>query len=585
MADLATTVGRLPHEGLLDKKMKPTSAWISGGIVAVALLGGLAYIGFHIAQDLSNVTVISIWPYVLLAVALLIALGFEFVNGFHDTANAVATVIYTHSLDPNIAVVWSGLCNLTGVLMSTGAVAFSVITLLPVELILQVSYGAGFAMVFALLIAAIIWNLSTWWFGLPASSSHTMVGSIIGVGVANQLMNVHSGTSGVDWEQATKVFKVLLISPIVGFGCAAILFMVLKPQSRNIGCALSGLLAAAIAFWGFSVNALYSALIGVAIGSGSWLLFRFIPTPEALFRAPEGTTPPPWPIRALLILTCSGVSYFHGSNDGQKGMGLIMLILIGTVPTAYALNHAVTTRDMAAFTAASQQADQVVNKYVNANGILGADPRAEVTDYIRTKELQPDTMLALRELVNDLKNEVVLYKEFKAVPASQQTNVRNDMYVASEAIRLMQKNKAFPFTAQESKTLTAYRGQVDKATKFIPGWVKVAVALALGLGTMVGWKRIVVTVGEKIGKEHLTYAQGACAELVAMGTIYAADNFGLPVSTTHVLSSGVAGTMAANKSGLQISTIRNIAAAWVFTLPVAALLSGGLFYLFRQISH
>jgi len=585
MADLATTVGRLPHEGLLDKKMKPTSAWISGGIVAVALLGGLAYIGFHIAQDLSNVTVISIWPYVLLAVALLIALGFEFVNGFHDTANAVATVIYTHSLDPNIAVVWSGLCNLTGVLMSTGAVAFSVITLLPVELILQVSYGAGFAMVFALLIAAIIWNLSTWWFGLPASSSHTMVGSIIGVGVANQLMNVHSGTSGVDWEQATKVFKVLLISPIVGFGCAAILFMVLKPQSRNIGCALSGLLAAAIAFWGFSVNALYSALIGVAIGSGSWLLFRFIPTPEALFRAPEGTTPPPWPIRALLILTCSGVSCFHGSNDGQKGMGLIMLILIGTVPTAYALNHAVTTRDMAAFTAASQQADQVVNKYVNANGILGADPRAEVTDYIRTKELQPDTMLALRELVNDLKNEVVLYKEFKAVPASQQTNVRNDMYVASEAIRLMQKNKAFPFTAQESKTLTAYRGQVDKATKFIPGWVKVAVALALGLGTMVGWKRIVVTVGEKIGKEHLTYAQGACAELVAMGTIYAADNFGLPVSTTHVLSSGVAGTMAANKSGLQISTIRNIAAAWVFTLPAAALLSGGLFYLFRQISH
>ena len=155
----------------------------------------------------------SAWPYVLLVIALLIALGFEFVNGFHDTANAVATVIYTHSLEPNIAVVWSGMCNLAGVLTSTGTVAFTVITLLPVELILQVSSGAGFAMVFALLIAAIIWNLSTWWFGLPASSSHTMVGSIIGVGVANQLMSVHTGTSGVDWEQATKVFKVLLISP------------------------------------------------------------------------------------------------------------------------------------------------------------------------------------------------------------------------------------------------------------------------------------------------------------------------------------------------------------------------------------
>jgi PiT family inorganic phosphate transporter len=352
-------------------------------------------------------------------------------------------------------------------------------------------------------------------------------------------MSVHSGTSGVDWEQATKVFKVLLISPIVGFGCAALLFLLAKATIKY---------------------------------------------PE-LYQAPKDNTPPPWPIRGLLVLTCSGVSFFHGSNDGQKGMGLIMLILIGTVPTAYALNHAVTTSDTQAFVTASDQADKVINKYVNANGIMGEDPRSEVTNYIATKQMQPDTMLALRELVNDLKNEVTLYKEYKAVPANQQTNVRNDMYVASEAVRLMQKNKAFPFTAQETGALSAYRGKVDKATKFIPGWVKVAVALALGMGTMVGWKRIVVTVGEKIGKEHLTYAQGACAELVAMGTIFAADNFGLPVSTTHVLSSGVAGTMAANKSGLQLATIRNIAAAWVFTLPVAALLSGTLFWAFRQMMH
>ncbi len=539
MADLATAVGTLPHQGLLDKKMKPASAWVSGIVVAAALIGGLGYIGVHVAKDLTNIAVVSIWPYVLLGVALMIALGFEFVNGFHDTANAVATVIYTHSLDPNVAVVWSGLCNLAGVLVSSGAVAFSVITLLPVELILQVSYGAGFAMVFALLIAAIIWNLSTWWFGLPASSSHTMVGSIIGVGVANQLLSVHSGTSGVDWGQATKVFQVLLISPIIGFGCSALLFLVAKATVKY----------------------------------------------PKLYEAPKDNTPPPWPIRGLLVLTCSGVSFFHGSNDGQKGMGLIMLILIGTVPTAYALNHAVTTNDISAFVATSDGADRVINKYANANGILGADPRSEVTSYIATKQMQPDTMLALRELVNDLKNEVALYKDYKAVPANQQTNVRNDMYVASEAVRLMEKSKAFPFTAQETAALDAYRGKVDKATKFIPGWVKVAVALALGMGTMVGWKRIVVTVGEKIGKEHLTYAQGACAELVAMLTIFAADNFGLPVSTTHVLSSGVAGTMAANKSGLQLATIRNIAAAWVFTLPAAALLSGTLFWLFRQFMH
>jgi len=635
MADLATTV-ESPHAGgsLLDKKMKKSSAWVSGIVVGIALLGGLGYIGFHVQQDLSNVTIASAWPFVLLGVALLIALGFEFVNGFHDTANAVATVIYTHSLDPNIAVVWSGLCNLAGVLVSSGAVAFSVITLLPVELILQVSYGAGFAMVFALLLAAIIWNLSTWWFGLPASSSHTMVGSIIGVGVANQLMNAHSGTSGVDWGQAAKVFQVLLISPLVGFVCAGALlllskFFILTNWARSFAIhydanhrkplwlipavAVTGIPGAYAFLW---VAPMVFGLFGtpgmaiwqpiksftswnppagliatmVLLGIVGWYLIAVfakivIENADVLFSAPKGSTPPPWPIRALLIFTCSGVSFAHGSNDGQKGMGLIMLILIGTVPTAYALNHAVTAKDVQAFVLSSQAADQAINKHADQTAVMGADARATVTQYIATKQLQPDTLLALRELVNDLSNEVSIYKEYKAVPANQQTNVRNDMYVASEAIRLMLKSKNPQFSADETAALTKYEGQVNKATKFIPGWVKVAVALALGLGTMVGWKRIVVTVGEKIGKEHLTYAQGACAELVAMGTIMAADNFGLPVSTTHVLNSGVAGTMAANHSGLQFSTIRNIAAAWVFTLPVAALLSGSLFWLFRQISH
>jgi PiT family inorganic phosphate transporter len=592
MSDLAAVVeARPPASVLLDKKMKKSHAMISGGVVIAALVIGLGFIGVNIFQDFSGVTLASFWPYALLVVALLIALGFEFVNGFHDTANAVATVIYTHSLDPNIAVVWSGLCNLCGVLLSSGAVAYAIITLLPVELILQVSSGAGFAMVFALLIAAIIWNLSTWWFGLPASSSHTMVGSIIGVGIANQLMSIHTGTSGVDWEQATKVFKVLLISPLVGFSCAAILLMILKPKLRVYGCSLFALLTALIAHYFFALGILASALIGVAVSVFVWMAFLLIPVPDALFEAPKGTTPPPWPIRLLLVLTCSGVSFAHGSNDGQKGMGLIMLILIGTVPTAYALNHAVSSHDMQAFIAASDQAGQAIDRHVDKTGILGADARTEVTDYIRTKQIQPDTMLALRELIGDLKGAVITYKEYKAVPANQQANVRNDMYVASEAIRLMQKNdeslkavgKPSVFTSEENAELKNYKSKVDQATKFIPPWVKVAVALALGMGTMIGWKRIVVTVGEKIGKEHLTYAQGACAELVAMCTISAADNFGLPVSTTHVLSSGVAGTMAANGSGLQIATIRNIALAWVMTLPSAALLSGGLFWLFRQV--
>ncbi len=443
MAGLATSVEVMPSTATLSERgLKRGSSRASFMVFLLAMLGGLGYIVIHVAKDLDNVTVTSVWPYLLLALALVIALGFEFVNGFHDTANAVATVIYTHSLEPNIAVVWSGLCNLAGVLFSSGTVAFAIITLLPVELILQVSSGAGYSMIFALLIAAIVWNLSTWWFGLPASSSHTMVGSIIGVGIANQLLSMRSGTSGVDWAQAAKVFKVLLISPLIGFGAAALLMLVSK---------------------------------------------RLIKYPS-LYEAPKGNQPPPWPIRALLLFTCSGVSFSHGSNDGQKGMGLIMLILIGTMPTAYALNHAVSAHDIQDFIAASEQAGHILDRHVDPQGILGPDARAEVTDYIRTQQLQPDTVLALRELVENLNHEVALYKAFKSVPAQDQTNVRNDMYVASEAIRLMQKSGKPAFTAAENKALSSYKGKVDKATRFIPTWVKVAVALALGLGTMVGWR-------------------------------------------------------------------------------------------------
>ena len=316
MAGMATLVEILPANtpNLEREAVKSSKSRVGIAAFLTALVAGLLYIGVQVSKDLDNVTITSIWPYLLLALALLIALGFEFVNGFHDTANAVATVIYTHSLEPNIAVVWSGFCNLAGVLASSGTVAFAVVTLLPVELILQVSSGIGFALVFALLIAAILWNLGTWWFGLPASSSHTMVGSIIGVGVANQLFNAHTGTSGVDWDQAIKVLKVLLISPVIGFGVAALLLLLSK---------------------------------------------KLIHYPS-LYEAPRNNQPPPWPIRALMLLTCTGVSFFHGSNDGQKGMGLIMLILIGTVPTAYALNHAVTANDMQAFIAASEQAGRIL---------------------------------------------------------------------------------------------------------------------------------------------------------------------------------------------------------------------------------
>jgi inorganic phosphate transporter, PiT family len=530
-----STTAAPPASAVHEKFAKGPGA-IGTLIFGLVAIGAVTYIAWNLAHDLAEMRTGSALPYILLGVALLVALGFEFVNGFHDTANAVATVIYTHSLDPHIAVTWSGFWNFLGVVTSTGAVAFGIVSLLPVELILQVGSSAGFAMVFALLVAAIMWNLGTWYFGLPASSSHTLIGSIIGVGIANQLMAARTGTSGVDWAQAANIGKSLLLSPVIGFICASLLLLLMKSVVKQ----------------------------------------------EKLYEAPEGTQPPPFWIRGLLMLTCTGVSFFHGSNDGQKGMGLIMLILIGTVPTTYALNHAVTPRQTQDFIAVSQQAAQTLDKYVDASAAIG-DPRDDVTEFIRTKEFKPNTMLAMRTLVNGIGTEMALFKDLAKVPNEQVRNFRNDMYLASEALRIMQKSGKPQLAAADVAVLKNYKSHIDRATRFIPLWVKVAVALALGLGTMVGWKRIVVTVGEKIGKNHLTYAQGAAAEITAMATIGAADAFGLPVSTTHVLSSGVAGTMAANHSGLQWGTVRNLLMAWVLTLPAAMMLSGFLFWTFRKI--
>jgi PiT family inorganic phosphate transporter len=295
MADIALPGSIEPagHGGpKLDQAVNPLAAIIFMGVVAA----GILFVAYSIYSDIdaAGAKVSNYLPFILLFVALLIALGFEFVNGFHDTANAVATVIYTRSLPANIAVVWSGMFNLFGVLWSSGAIAFGIVSLLPVELILQVGSSAGFAMVFALLIAAIIWNLGTWSFGLPASSSHTLIGSVVGVGVTNALLHGRSGTSGVDVDQAVSIGNALLFSPIFGFVLAGILLLVVK----------------------------------------------FLIPNEELFAEPKGDQPPPIWIRGILVLTCTLVSFFHGSNDGQKGMGLIMLILIGTVPTAYALNRA-----------------------------------------------------------------------------------------------------------------------------------------------------------------------------------------------------------------------------------------------------
>jgi PiT family inorganic phosphate transporter len=512
---------------------------------------------------------LSTGSFVFLIAALGLALAFEFVNGFHDTANAVATVIYTHTLPPWIAVIWSGLWNLTGVLLSSGTVAYAILALLPVELVINVGSGAGFAMIFALLISAILWNLGTWYLGLPASSSHTLIGSVLGVGLANAVMSGHSMMDGLNWSQVRAVFTSLLVSPVVGFMGAGLLLLLLKAAVRN----------------------------------------------PALFQPPPKNAPPPWWIRGTLVATCTGVSFAHGSNDGQKGMGLLLLILIGILPAEYALNlnahsdqlrkleslsarvqpmldahAAAASKDSAAQAAVSSEMPATGGKVKAAmeqgtlttgdmtrRGDLTAENAAELSQYLQTDgKLTARTFTAVAAANHELVNLIRSKQTLSDVPADQRKTLRTDLYLVNQTLSKLAKTNQIN-NADEKKAFVEYDKVLDATTKYIPTWVKVAVAMALGFGTMVGWKRIVQTVGEKIGKEHLNYGQGMCAELVAMATIGAADWFGLPVSTTHVLSSGVAGTMAANRSGLQAATLRNVLLAWVLTLPVCVLLGAGTF--------
>lgn len=506
-------------------------------VFLTVIVATLIYIGFQVSADLSHVPPLSLYSVILLSTALFIALAFEFVNGFHDTANAVATVIYTNALPAPVAVMWAGFCNFLGVMVASGAVAYGIIALLPVEMIMNVGSGAGFAMVFALLIAAILWNLGTWFLGIPASSSHTLIGSILGVGIMNHLLNASTGaTSGIDMDQVLKVGKALLFSPMIGFAFAAVLFLLVK---------------------------------------------KIFKRQMELFQPPVGNKPPPPLIRGILIFTCTGVSFAHGSNDGQKGMGLIMLILIGLVPLAYSLNKSLDQKHLQSFEQLSAQTALVLN--VDQQEFSDEKARDILTKYIQTKEQTPEVLPALASMTGHLGEKVAAYGDLKDIPEAGVAELRNDMYLSTTTFKRLDKEDALPvMTTEQQKVVKDYRNNMDSFLQYIPTWVKVAVALALGLGTMVGWKRIVITVGERIGKNHMTYGQGMSAELVAMSTIAAADGFGMPVSTTHVLNSAVAGTMVANKSGLNFATIRTILSAWVFTLPATIALSGGLYWVFLQ---
>lgn len=473
----------------------------------------------------------------LLFFCLFAACAFEFVNGFHDTANAVATVIYTHSLKPTQAVVWSGFMNFLGLLTGGVGVTMSIIGLLPTELLIDANVYHSMAMALSLLLSAILWNLGTWYFGIPASSSHTLIGSIIGIGVGHALLpeNSNKNISSINWDKVIEIGQALLLSPLFGFSLAIILMYILKKSITN----------------------------------------------KDIFKEPKKNSPPPMWIRAILITTCTLVSFFHGRNDGQKGIGLVMVILIAFLPGYFAIN---TSLDLN-MVKTSLGTIQSISAKIDTTAL--STKELDSFRQLRTSSAKLDVILAS----NLLKENMTTTQKFEIRKAALTINKQSKKLIDSESVSLSEADKSalkkatqgtkapfFSFGASSSNGMAG-------VTDFAPAWVMWMIALSLGLGTMIGWKRIVVTIGEKIGKDHLTYAQGASAELIASITIGLATAYKWPVSTTHVLSSGIAGTMVASRGikNLQGGTVKNIVMAWVLTLPVTIILSALLFIFFRWI--
>ncbi|WP_026997936.1 inorganic phosphate transporter [Flectobacillus major] len=473
--------------------------------------------------------------FILLFLCLFLACAFEFVNGFHDTANAVATVIYTNSLKPTQAVVWSGFMNFVGLLTGGVGVTMSIIGLLPTELLIDPNVYHSMSMALAMLGASIIWNLGTWYFGIPASSSHTLIGSIIGIGVGYALLPENkAGLSTVNWDKATEIGQALLLSPLFGFAVAIVFMYILKKSVAN----------------------------------------------KEIFKEPKKDTPPPMWIRAMLFTTCTLVSFFHGRNDGQKGIGLVMLILIAFLPNYFALNT-----DVDPF--------KLQGEVVKVQSIIAK------IDTNKLSSTEKESYNKVVKATNGL-NKILLDKTLiDHLSTEKKLEIRKDVLAISKHTKKLSESDAVALSADDKKVLKlATAGEkppfftfgnsnkgLSSLTDFAPTWVMWMIALSLGLGTMIGWKRIVVTIGEKIGKQHLSYAQGASAELVASITIGLATAYKWPVSTTHVLSSGIAGSMVASKGikNLQGGTVKNIVMAWVLTLPVTIILSATLFIFLRWI--
>lgn len=457
---------------------------------------------------------------VLVAIFILIVFQ-EAINGFHDTATAVATVIYSNSMGALPAVIMSAVCNFLGVMIGGTAVAFGLVNLLPVDMVTGIDNLGESSLFLALILTAVIWNFATWWYGIPNSTTHTYIGSILGIGMAHSYLLGRGVMGELNWGQIEKVLAALFLSPVIGFGGAMLVYWIIRAVIRD----------------------------------------------DRMYRPSEAKVTPPLYVRSLLITGGAGVSLLHGSNDGQKSIGLIFLVMIGLAPGLYGLDHGLHREGY-------PQVSEAVTLITET-----------AYEFIDNQQVGKEAGEVLAAALDAQKQLASIAQQDKKDPASITPALRSDIVILYRKLSSFtrQANRTGELSAIQRDQLNFAGAIINDVVDDVPIWILVVSASALGIGTAIGYKRIVVTLGEKIGKVRMNAAQGTTAQITTVACIGIADATGAPVSTTHVLSSGVAGAMVASKGGLQVSTLSKILLTWVTTLPGTMALSFGMGLLFHTL--
>lgn len=514
---------------------------------------------------------------IMLMIALFFVFIYEAINGFHDTANSVVTVIYTYALPSHSAVIMSGVFNFLGVILSGLSVAYTIIHLLPLYLLTNTSAHHILAMIFSILFAAILWNLGTWYLGLPTSSSHTLIGTLIGIGLTHAIITQCPITQGLNISKLINIFASLIISPIIGLILAKIIIILLYRYWNN--------------------NKKYENI-------------HITPTEQA---KKIGKRQPSLWIRSILITSAAGVSFSHGANDGQKGIGLIMLLLIGVAPASFMLNmnssthiishtknainnfhayyiqhyndiHNIVPSEITSIpvSTALHQLQIIVPSFPEKIHIINNDNTINFNEKI----LSLDTTTKRKKFFCDLSLTLIMIQDtallldnlnsYTQLNINQRSQLRQLLICI---IDVLDQIIALPEISYKNKNFIAHlKKNLINTVEYAPTWIILGVALSLSLGTIIGWKRVAITIGEKIGKKEMTYAQGLSAQLTTAISISAASYAGMPVSTTHVLSASLTGSMLMHGWGVQKKIIKNILITWILTMPISIILSSSFYW-------